>query len=267
MPLDLPKPGAGKSMSGKKKATLFISAVAVGGAGIYLYRKHSAAASTTGTAADSGIDPNTGVPYADETGTSIDPNTGIPYADETAGTTPGLEGTYNPLTGQYTPGLGGIPGGNAPASNAMWAQSAESFLVSEDYDPATTAAALGAYLVGVPLTQAQYSIVQAAIAFEGQPPQGAPPVQQLPPGGQTNPPPGGGTGGGTPAPTGNVTVPNVVGSRGLTARLALTARGLKENQIPKTTPKGKAVYATSQSPKAGAKVARLPLTSDQRSRE
>lgn len=245
MPLDLPKPGAGKQMSGKKKAALFGGAVVVGGAGIYLYRKHAANTTAATTADTTGTDPN-----------AIDPNTGIPYADETAGTTPGLEGTYNPVTGQYTPGLGGIPGGNAPASNAMWAQAAESFLVSEDYDPATTAAALGAYLVGVPLTQAQYSIVQAAIAFEGQPPQGAPPVQQLPPGGQTNPPlpPRGGTGGGTPKPTGNVTVPNVVGSRGLTARLALTARGLKENQVPKTTPKGKAVYATSQSPKAGAKV-------------
>src|SRR5271170_5146898 len=117
MPLDLPKPGAGKSMSGKKKATLFGGAVVVGGVGIYLYHKHSAASATTATDTTA-TDPN-----------AIDPNTGVPYADETTGTTPGQLGTYDPLTGQYTPGYGTQPGGTVAASNAMWAQSAESFLV------------------------------------------------------------------------------------------------------------------------------------------
>jgi hypothetical protein len=242
MPFDMPKSGASK-MSGKKKATLFGGAVVVGGIGIYLYRKHAASSATTGATA---TDPNATDPNA------IDPNTGIPYADETAGAAPGQLGTYNPVTGTYTPGLGGIPGGNAPASNAMWAQSAETFLVSEGYDPMTTAAALGAYLVGVPLTTDQYSIVQAALAFEGQPPQGAPPVQTVGGGGGGQGGGGTGGGGGKPPPTGNVTVPNVVGSRATTARLALVAKGLGATTT-KAPVIGKSNWVASQSPKGGAK--------------
>src|SRR5215469_16803858 len=200
----------GKRLSKNKKIGLF----AIGGLGglaiIIWYRRHAASnANTAGTTTDtSGIDPNTGVPYADEYG-------GV-------GTTPGYLGSYDPSTGTYvSPGYGGPSGTVYSATNAMWAQSAEAYLVANGYDPATVAAALGLYLGGVPLTQNQYDIVQAALGFEGQPPNGAPPAQLISGGGggQSGSGSGGGTGGKPPVTKppvkvpGTVSVPNIVGQR------------------------------------------------------
>ena len=76
----------------------------------YIYKKHAAnvAASTPAT----GIDPNTGVPYSQETGTSaplggaaVDPNTGVPFSQETG------SNAIDPLTGQtYASELAGLTG-------------------------------------------------------------------------------------------------------------------------------------------------------------
>ena len=162
-------PGTSKKPMTSKQKLLLGGGVAVGGViGLWWYEKQkSSATSATGTTtANQGIDPNTGVPYADE---EIDPATGIPYADEGAqGVTPGELGTYNPLTGQYTPGYETAP--TVTGTNAEWATAAETQLVADGFDPATVATALGLYLAGQPLSSDQYGIVQAALAMEGQPP-------------------------------------------------------------------------------------------------
>jgi PASTA domain len=66
----------------------------------------------------------------------------------------------------------------------------------------------------------------------------------------------------TPASTTTVTVPNIVGQRGATAKSTLEKAGLGVSQSPKTTPKGKTTKVTSQNPKAGAKVAKGSIVSD-----
>jgi hypothetical protein len=63
----------------------------------------------------------------------------------------------------------------------------------------------------------------------------------------------------TPPVTGKattVTVPNVVGKPGATALDQLKAAGFKTSQTPKTTPKGEATKVTTETPKAGTKVAK-----------
>jgi hypothetical protein len=55
------------------------------------------------------------------------------------------------------------------------------------YNPTDMAAAIGKYLTGQTLTANQQSMVEAALGFFGNPPQGAPPVS-------TTPPPGAGHG-------------------------------------------------------------------------
>jgi PASTA domain len=244
-------------MNNKKKYTLF-AVGGIGGLGLVLwYRKHSASSSsstdTSGTdtsTADSGIDPSTGIPYADE------------YGGDTGayGVTPGAEGTYDPLTGQYIPGYGTTGQVTTIATNAEWAQAAITTLTGEGYDPATVTTAIGLFLAGQALTQNQYDIVTAAIGVEGNPPSSVTPPHLAGGGGagQTNPvspaPPHQPVGPGSGVSGGKVTVPNVIGSSGLTARLAIAARGLKSVQSPKTTQRGKSTTVTSQSPKAGSKV-------------
>lgn len=245
-----PKP----KMSGKKKVLLYGGGAIAGIAGIMYYRSRSAASSATTASTDtSGTDPG------------IDPTTGIPYADETGdmsgayGTTPGALGTYDPLTGQYIPGLGTTTPPVTIATNAEWAQAALVQLIANGYDPATATTAIGLYLAGQALTQNQYDIVTAAIGLEGQPPSGAPSPHLAGGGGagQTNPPlpPRSPVPPGSPVPTsGNVTVPNLINSRGSVAKLALIGRGLKPKQSPAKTPVGKGTTVTSQSPGSGTKV-------------
>jgi hypothetical protein len=57
---------------------------------------------------------------------------------------------------------------------------AEATLAQMGYNPITVGNALGKYLSGQGLTPDQESIVQAAIGFEGQPPQPVPPPHLVP---------------------------------------------------------------------------------------
>lgn len=155
-------------------------AVGVASAGILAYawyRKKSSPVDTSSSTADttdSSIDPATGVPYADEYGYM---NSGY-----------GLLGVNDPSTGQIiTSGSG--TGVVTITTNAQWAQAAQSYLVSLGgySDAAAVAAALGAALLGHYITPDQVQIFNAAVAFEGNPPQGYPPLNTTPPVGQ--PPP------------------------------------------------------------------------------
>lgn len=211
----------------KKKQLMIVAVIGVGGAAAYiLWKNKTSTASSTDTddtddTGDdtSGIDPATGVPYSEE---EIDPSTGVPYADEMGamspmGTTAGMDGAYDPSTGAYTPGLGDatigslLGGGTSPSpglttgyatapgqsyqaqpavpeNNSQWTTGALSDLTSLGYDPATTAAALGLYIAGQPLTQDQYDLVATALGLSGNPPSGAPTPTILHPAANANTP-------------------------------------------------------------------------------
>lgn len=70
-------------------------------------------------------------------------------------------------------------GGGPPTTNAQWGQDAEAAMGSNGHD--AIAAALGKYLTGSQITQAQYGTVQEAIAVEGYPPQEGTIVPGYPP--------------------------------------------------------------------------------------
>src|SRR5271165_502251 len=236
--------GGGKKMPRNRKVLLF-SLGGLGAIGGYIWwkKRNASTASAASTTDPNAIDPATGIPYSQEGG-AIDPATGVPYADEYGGTSgaygtqPGALGTYDPLTGQYIPGIGQTTPPVQIATNAEWAQAAESYLVSQGYDPVTTAAAIGAYLIGGTLTSDQYAIVQAALAFEGQPPTSVPPPKTTG---------GGGTGQGT------ISVPNVVNHSSHVAVALITAAGLTAVLDP-PTPTGMDGIISAQSPTAGTKV-------------
>jgi len=222
----------GKKLSKNKKILLALTGAGLGVVGILWYRNKQASASSssadTTDTGDSGIDPNTGIPYADEEGE---------YG------TPGEEGTYDPLTGQYLPGPGTTE--TYTATNGTWAQEAESYLENLGYDPTTTATAIGNYLNGLPLSQSEYDIVSAALGFFGNPPNGAPsPILE------------GGGGSGQGSGTGvTVTVPNIVGSRQTTAGVLIRSKGLGFS-VSHTGPAGavgSAWIIKTQSPSSGTK--------------
>lgn len=168
------RPGGKPPM--KKSTRNWILLGGVGAAGLIIwYVMRSKSAANQQAAATASTDP------------SIDPSTGLPWAAEMGGGvggygggTPSLYGYYDPSTGQYITGTGAGGIVTQPTTNASWAQQAEQYLMTLGYDPVHTAAALGKYLTGQPLTPDQMSIVQAALAFFGQPPQGAPAPKPIP---------------------------------------------------------------------------------------
>jgi hypothetical protein len=102
------------------------------------------------------------------------------------GVTPSLYGYTDPSTGTFIPNVGG--GGTvvtAPTTNAQWAQQASSYLVNVlGYDSITVATAFGKWFGNINLTNDEYAIVQAAMTYEGKPPQPYPEPHVAPPAGQ-----------------------------------------------------------------------------------
>lgn len=193
MPDTLTVPGVGPVKKSWAGAGILILA----GVLAVAYYRHSrnAAAAAAGAAQP---DPN-----------AIDPATGLSYAEEAAGIQAGdLAGAgtpYGDTSGIVGYGANGQPVyadqvgyGPAPVfvNNTAWAQAAQSYLTGQTgADAGTVAAALGAYLNGQPLTQAQASIVNQAIGFFGQPPQAG--SNGYPPSLKMAEPQTGGTGGST----------------------------------------------------------------------
>lgn len=131
--------------------------------GVLWYRNRSASTAAASTASTAASDPNL-----------IDPTTGVPYADETAGNyagyTQGISGYgYGFPTSDIT---GGTTVGTAYTSNAQWAQAVEAGLTAIGYDAQAVGAAVGKYLLNMPLTSDQVTIVQTAVAEFGPPPVG-----------------------------------------------------------------------------------------------
>lgn len=168
------------------------SYVAIGGGGMVLvlgyayYRNKkqkataatAAATSNTGGTLDetgagtSGIDPSTGLPYADE---GIDPSTGIPYSEESAyGST---YGGIDPTTGlpYYDETSGTTSTSTTFTTNSQWIQQAESDaqnLFNATY--ALAASAVGKYIsqTSAGLLPAEYLLMQQILGELGQPPDG-----------------------------------------------------------------------------------------------
>jgi hypothetical protein len=180
---DVKLPGIGNV---PKPALIAVGAASAAILAYAYYRRSSAAPSDAGTT-DTGV-----------TDTSIDPATGVPYADEFGYTNTGYGflGVNDPSTGQIiTSGSG--TGVVTITTNAQWSQAAQAYLASiGGFDSTAVAAALGAGLLGHYMTPDQVGIWNAAIAFEGNPPGGYPPLNVTPPVGQppattTLPAPGG----------------------------------------------------------------------------
>lgn len=161
---------------------VMIAALA-GGVGIigYAWWRRSSGGGAAAT------DPTATDPTATDTSGTIDPSTGVPYAQEYGSYTGiGASGYYADQSTGAVIGSGYGPTQIAPATtNAAWAQQVEATLTALGYDPVTTAAAIGKYLTGQPVTSDQAAIVQAAIGQQGYPPEGALPIHTQTSTGQT----------------------------------------------------------------------------------
>jgi len=123
------------------------------------------------TGTDAGIDPATGVPYADETtsalgtyDTGIDPSTGIPYAEEL-----GYGGGVGAGGGGGTTSTSGI------STNDQWLEEAEG-----QFPGHTASQAFTRILGGVAVTANQKDLFMEAVGVFGNPPQGYPqPIKLL----------------------------------------------------------------------------------------
>jgi hypothetical protein len=171
----------------------------IAGIAYFVYKRRMAAklsaigAGTNGTAVDLG----TGTVDSTNASSQIDPNTGIPYGNESYPQGPidsFLAG--NPTNTAYPVGsvVNGVP---APVTNEQWARLGGDDLLAKGDDPTLVSNALSKYLTGAALTQGEQAIINSVLVMLGEPPQGVMPINT---GGGTTPPPSGGGGGGTTAP-------------------------------------------------------------------
>jgi hypothetical protein len=174
----------------------------IGGGGglvlvIYLYKRGSSSSNSSTTAANSAsaIDPVTGLPYSEDS--QIDPLTGMTYLAEAQeygsvsaaeaavssgsayGSSYGADNGYSGTAGYPTLNATGgtTVNGTSYATNAAWSQAVTTGLVGLGYSAADVSAALGLFFAGQPLGVAPdgvsyATIVQAAEAEFGLPPQG-----------------------------------------------------------------------------------------------
>lgn len=174
-----------------KKQIYMLGGVAVAVVGVAYYRSKKAASTAVPATTTDQIDPATGFTYGS-------PEDSAALAQQASYNSPGGAGGGNGT------GVGGGGGslGSGPTStivdNSSWSQAASQYLVGVvGLDGPTVSSALGAYISAAPLTDAQVSIVQQAIAAVGYPP--TPGTAGNPPGyvTVTTPPTGGNTTGGT----------------------------------------------------------------------
>jgi hypothetical protein len=255
-----------KKLSPTELKIVIVGTVLVAGYAEYSHHKKTGswspfATGSTGAAAGSGAtasasgtvtDPTTGQVYSD---TAVDPITQLTYASEIANygdvatADSEFSGQYGTQTGAVTPqsfatgytsnlasvGESSISGNDVYTSNSAWAQAATAGLTDVGYDGPTVSEALGAYLTGTPLTPAQVTIVNTAIAEYGPAPVGNIQVIQQP---VAKPAP--------PAAAKTGLVPNVVGESAAAAAAHLKARGFKNSG---GVPGNDVIVATD--PKAG----------------
>ena len=217
--------------------------------GVVIVRKRSAgSAAAAGTAAALVTDP------AGNQCATLDPSTG--YCPGTAGDISAQQAAAVNSSadlaggggGYYIPPTTGVNGtGSAVPSftdNASWGQYVETALGSSGSD--AIAAAIAKYLSGQPVTAAQATTIEEAIAIANKPPvtgvNGDPPSMTLAPGGPPT---------STAPPPAAVMVPNVVGDDAVNASSALQAAGLLMHPEPPAV-KGRTHIILTQNPKARA---------------
>jgi hypothetical protein len=225
------------------KATLVIAGVAgvtALGWALWQKKKDDATAATTATATTA-TTTGTGYGYAAQTYQPY----GYGFGSSGLG-----EYGYGESSGDYGYGYYGagtpvdeeVPG--QAANNAEWSEAAVSALTADgSWTSSDVLTALGLYITGSQLSATQTSIIQAAIAAEGYPP--SPGANGYPPAIHTSPATG---------QTTAIKVANVVGQPQEAAYAILSAQGLKP--AGSATIKGKILYVKSQSPAAGASVAK-----------
>lgn len=251
-----------KNLSRPQMYAVGIGGAAIGGYALYAHHKKTGSWSpfSTGTAATAstgatGTDPVTGLPYSQDGET--DPITGQTYLAEAQqyGSVQAAEASVSAF-GQSTAtgsGIGVNPASpassgsiNTPVgtsvytSNAAWAQAATAGLTDVGYSGTDVATALGDYLTQTPLTPAQATLVNTAIAEYGPAPVGSlqvimQPVSQP----STTPPPTGTTT--TPVTKPPATTPPAAKAPGMVG--AVTASQVTTNGF--TLAWGKVAGATS----------------------
>jgi hypothetical protein len=225
------------------KATLVIAGVAGTAALGWALWKDKKSKATASTAAGT---TSTGAPGVTTTGYGYSYQ---PYGYGFGSSGLGEYGSDN--TGDYGEGYYGagvpvneeVPG--QASTNAQWSEASMTALTAAGWSGADVLTALGLYLTGSPVSATQTGIIQAAIAAEGYPP--APGANGYPPAIHTAPSTG-------QSGTGTVKAPNVVGQPQEAAFAIIGASGLKASGSK--TVKGKTLYVKSQSPSAGASVAK-----------
>lgn len=149
---------------------LLISGAAAGGIIFYAYMKRRSGGTSpttdtsnpdAGTVNDPSIDPSTGEPYSDEFGSGYGSAVGYGVTDPNTG--------YNYWAANQAV--------LSVSTNGQWAQAATAYLTANGYDEATVIAAIGKALSSQPLNSSELAIYDAAVAYEGNPPQGATIVQ------------------------------------------------------------------------------------------
>lgn len=207
----LPPKGPGGKIGGIKKEYAY-GAIAIGGIVIIVVymrsKSQSSATNSTGTVTDpagnvcAALSPSSGycpgtpedLAYAGNTATGSGGLVGSNSSSFVGGQIIGYDQYGNPIYSSNS-GQGNVGPGTF-TNNANWAQAAQSYLVENEpnADPGVIGAALGAYINGQPVTDAQRSIIEQAIAFEGAAPvvgtNGNPPGIVSMPSGGGNPPPG-----------------------------------------------------------------------------
>lgn len=152
-------PGIGETKKTYVFAGLAVATIAAGV--IYYRRKENAAASTTAStdATSTEIDPATGYIYGSPDDVSaLQAQTAVGTGDG-GGTADDTPTTDNSTTAGLT-------------TNAQWTQAAQNYLTDTvGLASGTVSSALGPYIAGEGVTDAQKSVIQQAIAGVGSPPQ------------------------------------------------------------------------------------------------
>lgn len=212
MPTDSPKKGKqsffNKKIGGVKGKWWLVGGAGTAGVAWWYYRKSSSGSSAS--QAPSGVDPNTGAPYADEEAAYEQYQSGAADSYGSSGFGTGSAGGWatggggntqiptdpsGPVSdptqpdptqpdptdpSQPAPGLPPRTSSSAVETNKDWQHLAILALEHKGYTAGQAKAAVAAYLAGLPLTEREEGVVQSAVRLVGPPPQGAPVVQHEP---------------------------------------------------------------------------------------
>jgi Fibronectin type III domain len=178
-----------KKLSKNQLYIVIGSTAVIGGTVIFLHHKKTGSWNpfSPGSAGSSqgSTDPVTGLPYSQDN--SVDPQTGLSYLSEAQqyGSVQAAEAAVSSFGQSSGSGTGTAPSpgpgdgasvSEAPqgtyTSNAAWAQAATAGLASIGYSETEVATALGDYLTQTPVTPAQASLINTAIAEYGPAPVG-----------------------------------------------------------------------------------------------